>query len=143
MATKIVYIPLDERPCNYRFPSEIFKESNIKVVVPNLSIMGNKKETANFEKLKDFILSETVDAYGLVISIDTLLYGGIVPSRLHYFSKDVLMDRLMFIKRIKENNPKIKIYAFQLIMRCPHYNSSDEEPTYYKYVGRNIFLTGY
>lgn len=36
----------------------------------------------------------------------------------------------------------MKIYAFALLMRCPSYSSSDEEPDYYAECGREIFLTG-
>jgi len=142
MAAKVVYIPLDERPCNYNFPSEIFKD-NINLIVPDINIMGQKKQPAEHLKLKDFLVKETKDAFGLVLSIDTLLYGGIVPSRLHYMKLDEIKERLSILKEIKNNNPSLKIYAFQLIMRCPQYNSSDEEPPYYKDHGRNIYLSGY
>ena len=47
------------------------------------------------------------------------------------------------MRQIKKINPKIKIFAFDLIMRCPQYSSSDEEPDYYEVCGREIFLSGY
>ncbi|HOH17950.1 MAG TPA: DUF4127 family protein, partial [Bacilli bacterium] len=81
---KIVYLPLDERPCNYGFPSEIFNSSLYSIVVPPKDIMGEKKKPAKHEALEAFLLEECRDADGLVISLDTLIYGGIVPSRLHY-----------------------------------------------------------
>ena len=39
-------------------------------------------------------------------------------------------------------NPDIKIYAFQVIMRCPDYSSSDEEPDYYEDYGTLIHQIG-
>jgi hypothetical protein len=108
-----------------------------------MSIMGDKKVPADHEKIVEFLLNETKDAYGLVLSIDTLLYGGIVPSRLHYFSVEELKERLNVVRKIKENNPDIIIYAFNLIMRCPQYSSADEEPDYYGYCGLEIFKYGY
>ncbi len=140
---KIVLLPLDERPCNYIYPQSIFNNDNIKLTVPDMSIMGDKKVPADHEKIVQFLLDETKDAYGLVLSIDTLLYGGIVPSRLHYFSVEELKERLDVIRQIKENNPDIIIYAFNLIMRCPQYSNSDEEPDYYDYCGLEIFKYGY
>ena len=71
-----------------------------------------------------------------------LLYGGIVPSRLHNFTIEELLKRLNLIRKIKEINPNIHIYAFSLIMRCPQYNSSDEEPDYYEFCGYDIFKYG-
>jgi hypothetical protein len=140
---KIIYIPLDERPCNYYFPTNIFASPQLNIVIPDIAIMGDKKNPANHEALESFLLKETKDADGLVISLDTLIYGGIVPSRLHNLSEETLKKRLMFLARIKEQHPQMPIFAFQLIMRCPQYNYSDEEPDYYKYSGRNIFLSGY
>ena len=140
---KIVYLPLDERPCNYGFPSEIFNSSLYSIVVPPKDIMGEKKKPAKHEALEAFLLEECRDADGLVISLDTLIYGGIVPSRLHYLTADVLKKRLLFITKIKNQYPHLPLFAFQLIMRCPQYDSSDEEPEYYQHSGRHIYLNGY
>ena len=140
---KIVLLPLDERPCNYLYPLQMFNNDDINLVLPSMEIMGDKKTPANHEALEEFLLKETKDAFGLVISIDTLLYGGIVPSRLHYHSEEELKKRMSIITTLKENNPNLLIYAFDLIMRCPQYSSDDEEPTYYKESGLEIFKSGY
>lgn len=140
---KIVLLPLDERPCNYEFPYQIFNNEKYEIIRPNLNILGDKKKPGNLDEIAKFLLDETKNADGLVISIDTLLYGGIVPSRLHYDDIKTLTNRLNVLKKIKKNNSKIKIYAFHLIMRSPQYSSDDEEPDYYKDYGREIFLTGF
>lgn len=140
---KIVYLSLDERPCNYDFPSKLFSKDDFEIITIDKKHMGFKKTPANTEKIIEWILEESKDAYGLVISIDTLIYGGIVPSRLHYSKKNDLKEKLSVIKKIKENNPKIIIYGFQLIMRSPGYNSSEEEPEYYETHGKLIHRYGY
>jgi ribosomal protein L20A (L18A) len=140
---KIVCLPLDERPCNTRYPKAIFQHANLQLVFPNQIILGNKKEPASFKDIEIYLLNEALDADGLIVSIDMLLYGGIVPSRLHYLDEETLINRLSILEKIKRMNPKILIYAFDLIMRCPQYNSSDEEPDYYQYHGKNLFLKGF
>ena len=142
VAMKVVYLPLDERPCNYHFAGRIAEGSGIEVVKPEMHILGDKKRPADFEGVRDFLLANAADADSYVLSLDMLLYGGIVPSRLHHFTEDVLCQRLSVVERIKEINPKAKIYAFALIMRCPKYSSADEEPDYYGECGREIFLSG-
>ncbi len=140
---KIVYLPLDERPCNYAFAAFLSEENPDYVLVkPELSLLGEKKTPAQFSVLKEFLKKECKNAYALIISIDMLLYGGIVPSRLHGETKEELLFRLKTLEVLKESNPALKIYAFGLIMRCPSYSSSDEEPDYYEYCGREIFLRG-
>lgn len=143
MKKRVVYLSLDERPCNYTLPQNLFKDTPIELIVPPLEIMGDKKKAGNFEKIKDFLLNETKDAFGLVIAIDALLYGGIVPSRLHHEKPETLLARLEVLKQIKEQNPNIIIHAFQLIMRTPRYSLSDEEPDYYDVCGKEIFQYGY
>ena len=140
---KIMFLPLDERPCNYNF-AKFMLEGNeeIELVIPPLEILGRKKEPANFEAIKEFLLSNAKDCYGVILSIDMLLYGGIVPSRLHYFTKEYLCERLSVVRALRETNPSIKIFTFALIMRCPQYSSSDEEPDYYEICGYDIFKYG-
>ena len=139
---KVVYLPLDERPCNYHFAGRIASGSGVEVISPDSEALGYKKTPAVYEKLKEFILSNADGADAFVLSLDMLLYGGIVPSRLHHLSEDELIERLGLLDTIKEMNPNAKVYAFALIMRCPKYSSADEEPDYYEYCGREIFLSG-
>lgn len=140
---KIVLLPLDERPCNYIYPQQLFNNEEITTVLPPMEIMGNRKQPGDHEKIVEFLMEETKDAYGLVISIDTFLYGGIVPSRLHYFTVEQLKERLAELRKIKENNPNLMIYASHLIMRCPQLSLSFEEPDYYAECGKEIFKYGY
>ena len=139
---KVVYISLDERPCNYHFAGKIAEGSDVLVIRPDASVLGNKKSPANYGLLREFLLAHAEEADSYVIALDMLLYGGILSSRLHHLSEDELTERLGVLDQIKQINPKVKIYAFALIMRCPKYSSSDEEPDYYEYCGREIFLTG-
>lgn len=140
---KIVYLPLDERPCNYSFVKFMTEDNaDLNVVTPSLDEMGDKKVPAEYNKIADFLMRECVDCDYLILAIDTLLYGGIVPSRLHHLSVEELSERLNVIKAIRLANPHMKIYAFSLVMRCPSYSTDDEEPDYYGKVGYEIFRYG-
>lgn len=140
---RIVYLPLDERPCNYDFPYFALENSDsVTVVRPPLDLMGKKKRPADCDGLVDFLLRECEGADYLILALDTLLYGGIIPSRLHHLDRDVLLSRLEAVKRIRLANPKLHVSAFSLVMRCPCYSDSSEEPDYYAECGREIFLYG-
>ena len=114
----------------------------IQLVTPSIAELGDKKKPADYQKVADYLQRECGDADYLILAVDMLLYGGIVPSRLHYFSAEELQERLNILKRLKETNPRLKIYAFSLVMRCPSYSTDDEEPDYYGKVGLEIFLYG-
>lgn len=137
---KIVTLPLDERPCNLDFPRLLFDGASIHMVTPER--LGEKKTPAQWEDVEAFLVRECRDADGLILSMDTLLYGGLLPSRLHMLSRETVLARLSLIRRLRENNPSLLIYAFQCVMRCPRYSSADEEPDYYGAYGREIHLLG-
>lgn len=137
---KVVLLPLDERPCNYFFPHKLFGAKNLHIVMPQK--LGDKKKPANIEEITGFLAREIGDADAAVISMDMLLYGGLIPSRLHQDGLETLKKRLSILQQVKKRNPDMKLYAFQCIMRCPSYSSDDEEPDYYEQYGEQIHRLG-
>lgn len=140
---KIVLLPLDERPCTYLYPMMLGSMAkDIKVVNIDRNLLGKKKQAPNLSDLDNYLFKECQDADYLVLALDTLLYGGILPSRLHYKSEEELKQRLEILKKIKEINPNIQLYAYHLIMRCPTNSGCDEEPDYYALCGEQIHKMG-
>lgn len=140
---KCVFIPLDERPCNtevvYRLAST---NKNIELLAPEQELLGLKKEKADTEKLWDW-LHKTEATDGIVLSTEMMLYGGLIPSRLHDYSNDVINEFENHLRRLKKEKPNTKIYASSIIMRTPTYSSDDEEPHYYEEFGESIFRRAY
>ncbi|RKN75981.1 DUF4127 family protein [Paenibacillus ginsengarvi] len=140
---KIVYVPLDERPCNYRYPQYLASMTDMTLEVPEISLLGRKKTAADTDAVRDWLTGAVRDADALIVSIDMLVHGGIVPSRLHHTSEEECMKRLDVLARLKESNPRLRIYAFNLITRVPAYSSSEEEPDYYADYGNEIYTYGW
>lgn len=134
-------LPLDERPCNYRYP-QMMPKADYDLIMPPIDIMGDKKTPSDADAIADWLLKNVVGADAVILSLDTLIYGGIVPSRLHHMSVETLIARADLVKKIRALNPNCYLYLFQLIMRCPSYSLSDEEPDYYAECGAEIFLYG-
>ena len=141
---KILYIPLDERPCNFYYPQLIASvQTDLDLVVPPLAALGNKKQPAAVDALWEWIWGQVAGCQFALLSIEMLVYGGLLPSRLHQDSVEVLCERLHQIRDLKRKNPGLEILASNLIMRTPAYNSSEEEPEYYEYFGEAIFQWGW
>ncbi len=138
---RIVFVPLDERPCNSRFPC-IMPNAGFELTLPPRALMGAKKRPADTEKLAEWLLRAAEDADAFVLSMDTLVYGGLIPSRLHRESRETLYARADILRRLRAVRPDARIYAFETIMRCPFYSLSDEEPEYYAQYGAEIHLYG-
>ena len=138
---KIVMLPLDERPCNYDFP-KMMPKADFELVLPPKEYMGNKKIPADTERLAEWLTENIDGADACILSMDTLIYGGIVPSRLHHEEISTLIKRAELVEELRKRNPKMQFYVFQLIMRCPDYSLSDEEPDYYDLYGKELHLYG-
>ncbi len=138
---RIVLLPLDERPCNYTFP-RIMPRAGFELIEPPKALMGLKKRPADRDKLAQWLLGEGRTADAVILSLDTLVYGGLIPSRLHHETEEALSARAALVGQLKAQNPSCKIYAFQTIMRCPFYSLSEEEPDYYAQCGAAIHLFG-
>ncbi len=141
MKRKIVMLPLDERPCNYDYPA-MMPKTDFELIMPPRTLMSRKKEAADVEGISEWLINNAENADAMIVSLDMLVYGGIVPSRLHENSKEDLLKRVEVIKKLRELNPNMKLYVFGLIMRCPSYSSADEEPDYYEECGAEIHLFG-
>jgi hypothetical protein len=139
---KILLIPLDERPCNYDFPRMLARGTDCQLAMPPREILGQKKIAGDTEAIWQWLTENVARCDSAVVSIDTLLYSGIVPSRLHHFTAEQLLERLQKLRELKKINPRLTLYAFSLIMRNPTYSSSEEEPDYYAQCGREIYLCG-
>ncbi len=141
---KTLLIPLDERPCNYCFPQMVAtSQKKVELIVPSKDLLGAKKEPADSKAIAAFLEENTENCDNLVLSVDMLLYGGLIPSRLHHLTEEEAMGRLEVIRRLKEKNPNMKIYGFHCIMRAPSYNSAEEEPDYYEEYGYALFRRKY
>jgi len=139
MRNKVVFVPLDERPCNLLYPKQLAAMTDLDVVMPPVELLGNKKTPADTEAVSAWLLEAAKQADYLILSIDLLLYGGIVPSRLHDLTFEECARRLSVLDAIRAYNPRIKIHAFNLIMRVPNNNKEEEEPVYYQYHGKQIW----
>lgn len=137
---KILYIPLDERPCNAALPEMITQSSQgVELINAPLSLLGKKKQAADIDALFSFVEQHIANVDAFVFSVEMMIYGGLLPSRLHHCQQDQLLARLSRLMYLAARHPKVKLYAFNLIMRTPRYDSSDEEPDYYGEYGARIF----
>jgi len=131
----IIFLPLDERFCTKDYFIMLSKSFNLDVLFPDK--LGYKKIPADVDYLIDWLMKNTREKDYLLISLDMLLHGGLIPSRLDFLSLETLKNRLGILRRIKNMNTKI--YAVKTLTRIPKYNSDDEEPDYWEFFGERLY----
>lgn len=137
---KILYVPLDERACNYDFPAQLAEMTDgIVLARPPREWMGFKKSPADMDRIWDWLIQEAASSDYAILSLDTLMYGNIIGSRIHQFTQAECLNRLHRLQEMKTKNPDLEIHAFHLVARVAGYNGSMEDPDYWETHGRNIW----
>jgi hypothetical protein len=74
-----------------------------------------------------------------VVSIETLVHGGLIPSRITDTPLDACLKRLDVLRRIRARHEDLTIYAFNIITRISNSNHNEEEPRYWDQYGKLLW----
>lgn len=114
---KITVIPLDSRPCNYSWLKKFSGFANIEIAIIPYKSTGNLHQAFSFEDYKDWLVENAKDSDFLILSIDAMVSGGLIQARKAMMDMELALANLDFLQELKKVNPKLKIYAFDTIMR--------------------------
>ncbi len=135
---KIAIVPIDNRPICYDLIEDVLRiDENIEFFMPKIEALGGLYSSANIRQLFDFLESLDKVDY-LVVSLDTVAYGGLIPSRRCENTFEEIKERIEKFKDIASKKAK-KILAFSSIMRISNNNINEEEKEYWKDYGTEIF----
>lgn len=138
---KIIYIPHDNRPVSNKQTAEVVEKLGYEVVVPPDELLGNRNDMGHPEELWKWLEGNALDADAAVIASDSMLYGSLVGSRKHNYSKAEVLKRAEMFKAFHKRHPQTQLYVFSSIMRTPRTGaaSGHQEPEYYSRYGEDIF----
>lgn len=137
---KICFVPIDNRPVCYNLAKDIAAiDENIELFIPPREFLGDLTRNAGVNEIIEWI-ENIPECDAMVISLDTIAYGGLIPSRR---STDSLEDIKSRLKRLKPLLKNKKVYAFSSIMRISNNNYNEEEKEYWKDWGKKIFEYSY
>ena len=138
---KIIFIPHDNRPISDKQTAEVVKKLGYNVVVPPDDMLGSRDNLGNPDALWQWLRENAPGAEAAVVSSDSMLYGSLVGSRKHEYTKEQISQRTAEFDNFHKEFPKLKMYAFGSIMRTPRNGeaSGHEEPEYYRSYGADIF----
>lgn len=137
---KICFIPIDNRPVCYNLAKDIAAiDESVELFIPPREFLGDLTRSAGVNEIIEWI-ENIPECDAMVISLDTIAYGGLIPSRR---STDSLEDIKSRLKRLKPSLKNKKVYAFSSIMRISNNNYNEEEKEYWKDWGKKIFEYSY
>jgi len=141
--TKIAILPLDDRPVNFDYPRLLAEIADLHVELPPREWLGNPWRGAQHEKLFGWLQDNAPTADALIVAVDTLAYGGLIPSRSSPDMFEMVARRMEILREIKSIHLHKPIYASSVIQRVSRANSSEEEKPYWTEYGSRMFRLSY
>jgi hypothetical protein len=139
----MVLLPMDDRPVNYDYPRYLAPLAGYELRLPPREWLGNPWRASRHAQLVQWLAEAANSADVLIVAIDTLAYGGLIPSRTSPEPLERVLERLSVLKIIKKNRPHLPILASSVIMRISRHNSSEEEKDYWFTYGSAMFRLSY
>jgi len=139
---RIGFVPIDNRPVCYTLPKQISDiDRDIELLLPNREWLGGLTKYSDRDKIFHWLEGlENVDA--IILSLDTIAYGGLISSRRCEDSFEEINMRIMKLKKILSEKD-VRVYAFSSIMRISNNNINEEEKEYWSKYGKKIFDYSY
>jgi len=139
---KIAVIPIDNRPICYDLIKDILSiDDRIKLFLPDLKDLGGLYSSSNVNNIFNFLKTLPEIDY-LIVSLDTIAYGGLITSRRCEDDFNIIKNRIEEFKNITSKITK-NIFAFSSIMRISNNSINEEEKKYWTPWGKKIFDWSY
>jgi hypothetical protein len=108
-AASLGYVPMDDRPVNLEYVLDSARAASLNITAPAQADIAGRDRQGSVANLWQWVLEQAPTADALVLSSDSLIYGGLVPSRTHDFSESQLTERLEFFRELKRKAPALRI----------------------------------
>ena len=140
---KLAFLPIDNRPVCYTLPKLISEiDKGLELFMPERKFLGDLTKSADINALFKWLEDLPDDIDAIVLTLDTIAYGGLIPSRRCPESFNEIKTRIEKLKNILLKK-SCKIYAFSSIMRISNNNFNEEEKEYWTQYGKKIFEYSY
>jgi hypothetical protein len=136
----LALVPLDNRPCNVRFPLQIAAIAGEELLLPNFETLGDLHHAGDAQSVGDWVAA-LPEIGALIVSIDMLAYGGLVFSRRTLTAEDAALARLEVLRQFRRQRPSTPVLAFNVLMRLAVTMDSDAAATNYYNIMRYARLT--
>lgn len=136
---KLIALPVDGRPVVRAQVQQLVALSGHTLICPEVDALGHMRQPADRDQLAAWLRREAEGAAGLLISVDMLVYGGLVPSRFIDEELASLQARLSLLRELKAAHPQRPLYAFSATMRISNNDVADEEKPYWSQHGSRLW----
>lgn len=114
---KVLLVPLDSRPPCGQLVADNGRTAGVEIILPPSETMDFYTLPGDTSKMRKWLYDEIKDCDEAIISIDQLLYGGLIASRNKPIKDEDITVLAEYLKKLHGDNPNIKIHAFSILPR--------------------------
>ncbi len=129
---------------NVKLPGDVAAVAGVTLDVPPAEILPSYRTAGDADALGGWLRERAADpaTVHLVVSVDMLLYGGLIASRTSDDTTRDVLARLDVLREVRRMRPDLPISAVSLVTRASNSYSAAEEPTYWTEHGKEIHALG-
>jgi hypothetical protein len=118
LTSRILLIPLDDRPPCLQMPVKMGLIGDGEVVAPPRAMLGRFTEFGKSDEIVKWIRKQDLRSFdAAIVSVDMLAYGGLVAMREYETTVETALRRLEIVRTIRRSAPRMPIYGSSVIMR--------------------------
>lgn len=134
----LIGLPVDGRPVvRAQVQQLVALADGFELRCPAIEELGDFRLPADRDHLAQWLRDQAADAAGWVLSLDMLVYGGLIPSRFIDDDLGALRRRLTLLRELKR--PGVPLTAFAATMRISSNCVADEEKPYWNPHGLDLW----
>ena len=120
----VLLLPCDTRPPTLELPHQLARAAGVRLLSPPLEYLNQLNQPGDTNKLREWLLEHAPKADALIVSLEMLCLGGLIPARRVSDSLEDALFRLEVLEELKALNPELRILAHGVIVRV----GSDDDP---------------
>lgn len=138
MNQTLIGLPVDGRPVvRAQVQQLVALAEGYRLRCPAIEALGDFRVPADRDALADWLRAQADAAAAWVLSLDMLVYGGLIPSRFIADDEASLKARLALLRELKR--PGVPLTAFAATMRISNNCVAEEEKPYWNPHGADLW----
>lgn len=135
---RLLLVPPDTRPPTLAFPAALAQAVGWTVCTPPPKALPRLHQPGDFEALRRWLRGHAPQADVLIVSLETLSLGGMIPARRVETPLETVLARLALLRDLKARHPGLTVLAGGVIVRVAHDDDPLEEKDYYGLYGARL-----
>jgi hypothetical protein len=118
MSSRVLLVPLDDRPPCLQFPVEMGKIADSQVVTPPKELLGKFTTPGQSDRIVEWLKAQDLKSFdAAIVSLDMTAYGGLVAMRRYGATEAEALRRIEVMREIRRRAPRLTLYVQSVIMR--------------------------